>query len=261
MAVAILGELTDRGLAVISGLGERLMAPILAAAMRARGLEAEAVDAGELIVTDDNYASAAPDMEATRARHPQPAAAPARKGRRSGRHRLRRGHARRRPDGARPRRLGLFGGDPRRRARCRRNPDLDGRGWRADRGPADRQGRPAAGGADLRRGSRTGLLRRQSPAPQDDAPGASTAASPISVRNTFNPGFPGTVSSPKSSNGGTVKALTVIRGLALVTVAGRGMMGVPGIAARTFAAVAAARCERADDLAGLVRTEHLLRGA
>jgi aspartokinase/homoserine dehydrogenase 1 len=30
MAVAILGELTDRGLAVISGLGERLMAPILA---------------------------------------------------------------------------------------------------------------------------------------------------------------------------------------------------------------------------------------
>src|SRR5512137_222022 len=66
MAVAILGELTDRGLAVISGLGERLMAPILAAALRARGLQAEFVDAGELIVTDDNYASAAPDMEATR---------------------------------------------------------------------------------------------------------------------------------------------------------------------------------------------------
>jgi aspartate kinase len=43
----------------------------------------------------------------------------------------------------------------------------------------------------------------------------------------------------QSGNGGTVKALTVIRGLALVTVAGRGMMGVPGIAARTFAAVAA----------------------
>jgi aspartate kinase len=35
-----------------------------------------------------------------------------------------------------------------------------------------------------------------------------------------------------------VKALTVIRRLALVTVAGRGMMGVPGIAARTFSAVA-----------------------
>ena len=66
MAVAILGELTDRGLAVISGLGERLLAPILAAAIRARGLKAEFVDAGELIVTDDNHASAAPDMDATR---------------------------------------------------------------------------------------------------------------------------------------------------------------------------------------------------
>jgi len=43
----------------------------------------------------------------------------------------------------------------------------------------------------------------------------------------------------RTSNGGTVKAITVIRGLALVTVAGRGMMGVPGIAARTFSAVAA----------------------
>jgi aspartate kinase len=62
---------------------------------------------------------------------------------------------------------------------------------------------------------------------------------PISVRNTFNPSFPGTRVVAKGTNGGTVKALTVIRGLSLVTVAGRGMMGVPGIAARTFAAVAA----------------------
>ena len=61
---------------------------------------------------------------------------------------------------------------------------------------------------------------------------------PISVRNTFNPTFPGTRIVAQSGNGGTVKALTVIRGLALITVAGRGMMGVPGIAARTFAAVA-----------------------
>jgi len=62
---------------------------------------------------------------------------------------------------------------------------------------------------------------------------------PISVRNTFNPAFPGTRVVAQTKNGGTVKALTVIRGLAMVTVAGRGMMGVPGIAARTFAAVAA----------------------
>jgi aspartate kinase len=70
---------------------------------------------------------------------------------------------------------------------------------------------------------------------------------PISVRNTFNPTFPGTRVVAQTKNSGifpkagdfAVKALTVIRGLTLVTVAGRGMMGVPGIAARTFAAVAA----------------------
>jgi aspartate kinase len=61
---------------------------------------------------------------------------------------------------------------------------------------------------------------------------------PISVRNTFNPRFPGTRIVSQTANGGNVKALTVIRGLSLVTIAGRGMMGVPGIAARTFAAVA-----------------------
>ena len=53
---------------------------------------------------------------------------------------------------------------------------------------------------------------------------------PISVRNTFNPSFPGTRIVAQAVNGGTVKALTVIHGLALITVAGRGMMGVPGIA-------------------------------
>jgi aspartokinase/homoserine dehydrogenase 1 len=62
---------------------------------------------------------------------------------------------------------------------------------------------------------------------------------PIIVLNTFHPTFPGTRVVARTANGGMVKALTVIRGLALVTVAGRGMMGVPGIAARTFAAVAA----------------------
>jgi aspartate kinase len=62
---------------------------------------------------------------------------------------------------------------------------------------------------------------------------------PLWVKNTFNPTCPGTciVSEPESTPG-TVKAVTVIKGLSMVTVAGRGMMGVPGIAARTFSAVA-----------------------
>src|SRR3712207_8226663 len=35
-----------------------------------------------------------------------------------------------------------------------------------------------------------------------------------------------------------IKAVTAIRNLSLITVAGRGMLGVPGIAARTFTTVA-----------------------
>jgi aspartate kinase len=62
---------------------------------------------------------------------------------------------------------------------------------------------------------------------------------PLWVKNTFNPRCPGTriVREPETAPG-TVKAVTAIEGLSMVTVEGRGMMGVPGIAARTFAAVA-----------------------
>jgi aspartate kinase len=62
---------------------------------------------------------------------------------------------------------------------------------------------------------------------------------PIRVKNTFNPKFPGTLLTRETQNTpGTVKAVTAIRDVSMVTVAGRGMVGVPGIAARTFSAVA-----------------------
>ena len=62
----------------------------------------------------------------------------------------------------------------------------------------------------------------------------------LRVLNTFNPDSPGTeiVSELLEENGGRVKAVTAIPGQRLVTVEGRGMLGVPGVAARTFAAVA-----------------------
>lgn len=41
-SIAVLGELTNRGLDVVSGLGERMAAPLLAAVLRANGLKAEA---------------------------------------------------------------------------------------------------------------------------------------------------------------------------------------------------------------------------
>ncbi len=64
---------------------------------------------------------------------------------------------------------------------------------------------------------------------------------PLRVRNTFSGGFPGTrVTASVKPGPYPVKALTAIRGQALVSVEGTGMIGVPGVAARTFAALAQA---------------------
>jgi aspartate kinase len=59
------------------------------------------------------------------------------------------------------------------------------------------------------------------------------------IKNTFNPQHSGT--QIVRDNGhiyGGVKAVAVIRGQTMITVEGRGMLGVPGVAARTFGAVA-----------------------
>jgi aspartate kinase len=70
----------------------------------------------------------------------------------------------------------------------------------------------------------------------------------LRICNTFNPSHPGTRlkanghaagSNGKASKGEQViKAVTAIRSQRLVTIEGRGMLGVPGVAARAFGAVA-----------------------
>ena len=62
---------------------------------------------------------------------------------------------------------------------------------------------------------------------------------PLIIRNTFKPNSPGTLIGSDISPGAyPVKALTAISGQAVVSVEGKGMLGVPGIAARTFGALA-----------------------
>lgn len=63
---ALLRELTPRTLDAISSLGERLSAPLVAAAIRELGVTSEAVEATELIVTDAFHGGAEPQMELTR---------------------------------------------------------------------------------------------------------------------------------------------------------------------------------------------------
>jgi len=65
---ALLRELTPRTLDAISSAGERLSARLLASALRELGLSAEAVEATELIVTDNQSGQAEPLMAETRER-------------------------------------------------------------------------------------------------------------------------------------------------------------------------------------------------
>ena len=69
----------------------------------------------------------------------------------------------------------------------------------------------------------------------------------LRICNTFNPSHPGTrlianvPSDLNARNGKVVKAVTAIRNQRLVTIEGRGMLGVPGVAARAFGAVASTK--------------------
>src|SRR5690348_1399790 len=65
---SLLRELTPRTLDAISGLGERLCAPIFAAALGELGVGGDGVEATELIVTDSYHGGAEPLPQPTRAR-------------------------------------------------------------------------------------------------------------------------------------------------------------------------------------------------
>ena len=66
--LAILGELTPRSLSAITSYGERLSSTIISEAMQERGVNAELVDARQIIITDEDYTKATPLMELSEAR-------------------------------------------------------------------------------------------------------------------------------------------------------------------------------------------------
>jgi aspartate kinase len=70
-AIRVLGEASPRALDAISSLGERISSPLVAAALNEAGIPASAVDTREVLVTDNVYQFASPDMEATRQRADQ----------------------------------------------------------------------------------------------------------------------------------------------------------------------------------------------
>jgi aspartate kinase len=64
---------------------------------------------------------------------------------------------------------------------------------------------------------------------------------PLRVKNTFNPSHEGTLIVHRNDAGpseSVIKAVTAIKNVSMMTVSGAGLKGVPGIAGRTFMAVA-----------------------
>jgi aspartate kinase len=72
---SLVREVTPRAMDTLSSLGEVMSATLVAATLRCMGYGAEAVDATELIVTDDNFGSAAPLFDETNAQTRQRLAA------------------------------------------------------------------------------------------------------------------------------------------------------------------------------------------
>ena len=237
-AVAVLGELSPRALDAIGGMGEQMSVRILAAYMREIGHDAEAIDATELIVTDSHFQNATPDLEATRIKtigRIQPI--------------LERGGI--------PIITGFIAAD------------TNGVTTTLGRGGSDYSGAiigQAISAAEVwiwtdvdgvmttdprivrEAQSITELSYREVGElayyganvlhPKTIRPVVENGI-PLRIKNTFNPDHIGTLIVEHSSVGiGAIKAVTAIKNLCFITLEGRGMMGVPGIAARTFKAVA-----------------------
>ncbi len=237
-AIGVLGEASPRALDAIASLGERMSAPLVAAALTQAGLPAEAVDAAEVVVTDAAYQSATPDMEATRARAAA-VVAPL----------LDRGVV--------PVITGFVGAT---RAGVvttlgRGGSDysgaifgvaLDAREvwiWTDVDGVMTADPRVVKTARTLpemtfREISELAYYGAKVLHPKTIRPVVERGIA-LWVKNTFQPETAGTRIVPDSGPiSGSVRAVTAFRGQCIMTLEGRGMMGIPGIAARTFAAVA-----------------------
>jgi aspartate kinase len=243
-SVRVLGEVTSRALDAISGLGERMAVRILAGALRTQGVPAESIDATELIITNDHYQSAMPLMEATRERTRarllpllEAGVVP-----------VVTGFIAATAAGV-PTTLGRGGsdysasivGDALDADEVHNYTDVDGVLTADPRIVPDARTIDTLTGLEM---SELAFFGAQVLHPMTIAPLLEKRI-PLRVKNTFNPSHPGTLilhEAPRHDGtvrmDGNIKAVTVIERVSMVTVAGRGMKGVPGIAGRTFMAVA-----------------------
>lgn len=237
-AVEILGELTPRALDAIAGMGEQMSARLVAAYLREMGQRAAAIDATELIVTDSQFTAATPLLEETAART----------------------QARLRPllaAGVIPVVTGFVAANTAGitttlgRGGSDYSAAILGQALKADEVwiwtdvdgvmSADPRLTPAARSIpslSYREVSELAYYGARVLHPKTIRPVIEDGI-PLRIKNTFNPEHPGTVIVADSAAAtGVIKAVTVVRNLSLITIEGKGMIGIPGIAARAFGSVA-----------------------
>jgi aspartokinase/homoserine dehydrogenase 1 len=238
-AIAVLGEATPRALDAVAALGERMSVRLLAAALESAGVAAQYVEATQLIVTDRNFQNAHPDLAATRQRS-RLVLGPLLD---QGRVPVVTGFIGATPEGITTT-LGRGGSDYSAGILGSALPANDVWIWTDVDGvmSADPRAVPEARTIPeltYREIAELAYFGAKVLHPKTIRP-VIEAGVGLRICNTFNPDHPGTrlVADSQARRNGEVKAVTAIRGLRLVTIEGRGMLGVPGVAARTFGAVA-----------------------
>lgn len=245
-AIQVLGEATPRALDAVASLGERLSVRVLAAALDSRGMPAQFVEATQLIITDNQYQSAHPDFELTRqaiGRVLEPILG-------QGKIPVVTGFIAATPDGITIT-LGRGGSDYTAAILGAHLPADDVWIWTDVDGVMTADPRAVPGAHTIshlsyREIAELAYFGAKVVHPKTIRP-IIEAGIGLRVCNTFNPNHPGTrvvADHPLSQKNNsvsneTIKAVTTIHGQSLITVEGRGMLGVPGVAARTFGAVAA----------------------
>jgi aspartokinase/homoserine dehydrogenase 1 len=235
--VSLLRERSPRVTDLIASFGERLSAPLLAAALSTRGVPAAAVDARRMLVTDETHGAAVCDRKRSDPRI-----------RRQLLPLIRRGIVPvvtgfiARSRGGETTTLGRSGSDT--------TAALLGVALRARQVViwTDVDGVLSA---DPRIVKRARLLPRLSYREAAEMtyfgarvlhfPAVIPAIAsqiPLVIRNSFRPQVPGTTIAAKGDGKTGIRAVTAIPGLCLLSLDGRGMTGVPGIAARVFGATA-----------------------
>jgi aspartate kinase len=239
-AIRVLGEYTPRAMDAIVSLGERFSVRLVSAILVSKGLAALHIDADKFLVTDESFQNAHPDMAATREKTSK-VIIPALE---ADNIPVITGFIGATKDGVTTT-LGRGGSDYSAALIASALEASEVWIWTDVNGvmTADPRLVPQARTIDVlsyREVAELAYFGAKVLHPKTIRP-VIEAGIGLRVCNTFSPDQPGTRIIPDADNNdhGIIKAVTIIGQQQLITIEGRGMLGVPGVAARTFGAVAA----------------------